>query len=276
MSIVDLPAKYQDKAPVEAGALPSGAILGACRAQLDALLQHPWAPLLARDASAVTLADLEGFYRVADLYVGPAPLTVVDPSVLGSVMATLGQTPDQPLSLWERALHWVLDWLGGDEQSDAGWLKDLSISETLVRFFLYACLALIVLLALAVILTEFRHVSFGRRMQDSRWEDEQLAEMVSPGFDQLLAAPLRDQPGLLLAIILARLQAIGVLQMRSSATHRDIATAVQSLQQGEAVASISEAAERATFGDWHPRQEDMAQLLQTGRRICKTLDVTVP
>lgn len=272
----DFAADYEDDGLAPAAAGGSGPIFEVCSVQVDALREHPWAPLLARDIESLTLADLQGIYQVADLYAGPEPVSVVDFSALGPVMATLDKTPAQPVPWWERMVRWVYEWLRGEEQFDAGWLKNISISATVAKFLLYGSLALIVLLALGVIATELRHLRLRRRAQNSRWDDEQLDEIALLGFDQLESAPLRDQPGLLLGIILSRLEAIGALRLRASFTHRDITTAVISMEQGEAVGSISRAAERATFGDWHPAREDMTQLLRTGRRVCNALDGSMP
>jgi hypothetical protein len=250
-------------------------ILSACPQQTAELLDHPWAELLARDADTVLLGDLGGLHQVYQLYTEQEPRTSVDMTVLRGVLAELERPPEPAPSWWELAWRRLLQWLRDHEQDESRWFENIAIGESLANTLLYGSIALLVILALGIVAVELRHGLAGRRgAVRSGWHDLGPQAAAPPDFEDLASLPLREQPRMLLRIVLARLEAADVLRLRSSATHRHITAAVSGLQQAEAIALISAAAERAIFGNWHPTAGEIALLREQGRKACHALGAT--
>lgn len=258
---------------IDAGAWHS--IYDPCPEQVDELLQHPWAKLLARPPEELFLGDLAGLPALEQSYILREPGSLIDLDTLDALLAELQQQPQPPPSLWQRLMEWLAQWLSDTDPKAPRWLDDISVPEMLVTSILFGSLALIVLLAAFIVFRELRQgLAHRRKVEAVGWDIAAGPAIGQLAFSDLANAPLSEQPGLLLRIILARLQNAGLMPHRSSLTHRDIAAASATIERGAAVGLISRAAERATYGNWQPAPEDIDPLLQTGREFCAALDDT--
>lgn len=247
-------------------------ILDSCPEQAAALLEHAWAPLLARDEDNLLLADLSGLHQSFQSYAGQPPPSAVDPGILPGVLAELEKAPEPQPSWWELAWRRLLRWLSDNEREDSPWFEKIFVGESVTKTILYGSIALLVLLALGIVAMELRVGLAGRRSPvRSGWRDAGMLAQRPPGFEDLAGLPMREQPRLLLRLVLARLEAANILHLQASATHRNITAAVRGLEQGEAVASISAAAERSTFGDWNPSADEITLLREQGWKVCHAL-----
>lgn len=247
-------------------------VYNVCVDQVSVLLQHAWAPLLARSPQQLTLSDLSGLYQAHQRYTDRKAHTVLPMDGLNAALAQLDQPPPEVLSWWQRLRQWVLEWWREDSEVEFNWLENLSISETAVKAVLYGSLGLILLMVVGIVINEFRAALPRRKNTQARaWLEDGPQAPVELSFEAVAAAPLREQPGLLLLLVLRRLELAGLLKLRDSHTHRDINTAAGAIEQGDLLRFLSRSAERATFGNWQPELDDMEKLREIGKQVCATL-----
>jgi hypothetical protein len=246
-----------------------------CPEQVEELLRHPWSPGLARKPDELVMADLAGLDRLRQDYSGAVPAAPVNSADVAGVLAWLELPRQETASLWQQFLVWLREWFDKKDTDFAGLLENVSLSEATLKAIMYTAIGLIILLAVLLVGGELRlALRNGRNAGTFGWQEREVERSTALDFDQLARAPLREQPGLLLQIILDQLQATGILRLRSSCTHRDITSAAAALELGDGLGTISSAAERATFGNWCPAEEDMAGLLETGRGVCLAIEGT--
>jgi len=106
------------------------------------------------------------------------------------------------------------------------------------------------------------------------WDETAPRHSPALDFAQIARAPLREQPGLLLRLVLARLRSAGLMNVGASCTHRELTAATSGLIFGSGMGELCSSAERATFGNWHPDTQDMGRLFETGRSVCREIDGT--
>ena len=95
-------------------------------------------------------------------------------------------------------------------------------------------------------------------------------------FDDVARAPLARRPVLLLALVLQRLRARGVLSSRDSLTHRELLHAARlSAPQSAAFGAVLDAAERLTFTDWRPAAQEVEPVVARGRELLSSLPTEV-
>ncbi len=243
-----------------------------CPEATERLLAHPLASLLVPQRDQLYLSDLEGFYGLARDYAGAAPLQRVGLASLPGALAQLDRSRDTGLSFWQRVREWWKTLWGDSEPPEFEWLKDFELSESVVRAVMYSSLGLIVLLALVVIGMEVRAAGGSRRADDvQRWRDAGPGRRKPLTLDDVRSAPTADQPGLLLLLLLQRLTDAGQLRVASSFTHRDIALAARELDDGGELAQLSAAAERAAYGGWEPRENDVSALFAVFERSLQAI-----
>ena len=237
-----------------------------CPEQAEALSTHPWAPLLVRSTGDLKLADLEGLHAFSRAHQAGAPRPVVDTDSLPVVLAQLDRPTKESLSLAERFWQALRDWWKGSDVANVNWLEGISVPEVVLTSLYYGSVALLLLLAIGIVWVEVRAANITRRRtRPSTWRDAGPGATRSLSVDDIRRAPLREQPRLLLRLALDRLMASGVLRVPVSATHREIAGLA--LTGGGALRQLSEAAERAAFGGWQPREPDMQELEDAFSRL---------
>lgn len=243
-------------------------VYDACPDQVDTLVQHPLWPLSVRGPQQLMLLDLRGFYAFSDQYEKYAALEVLDGSKLANVLQGLDLPEPEPVSVWQRILDWLKQWWQSEDSEDYDWLERFIPSETTLKIIMFVSIGLVVVLAIGIVVTELRlGLAHRRRTQNTRWSGESIQTSHGLSLEDVQAAPLAEQPGLLLRWLLEQLQASGLLGLRASLTHRDITAATANLDQGQSVAQVSSAAERATFGGWVPNEREMRELLELGKSV---------
>lgn len=243
-----------------------------CPEQVETLLQHPWSLGLARTSDELVFADLRGLGLLQQQYTSIQPIARVNTSDVWGVLAGLDLPPPETASLWLKFLRWLREWFDSEDTDFTGMFETISFSEATLKTIMYTAIGLIILLALLIIGGELRLALRHRRNAETICWQERESESKTLDFDRLARAPLRERPGLLLEIILAQLEATGILRLQSSCTHREIASAAAALVIGDGLSDISTAAERATFGDWCPAEEEMQTLLETGQSVCLAIE----
>lgn len=232
-----------------------------CPEETDRLLAHPLSSMLVAEREQLQLSDLEGFYWLAQDYAGASPLERVGLDSMSEALAQLDMPRDTGLSFWQRVREWWKSLFGDSEPPEFEWLKDFTLSEDVVKAVMYSSLGLIVLLALVIVGMEVRAAGRYRRADGvQRWRDAGPGRRKPLTLDEVRGAPLAEQPGLLLLLLLQRLTDAGQLQVASSFTHRDISAAARGLGDGGDLEQLSVAAERAAYGGWEPREKDVSAL----------------
>lgn len=243
-------------------------ISAACPVQTDLLAQHSWANLLVREPQELMLLDLRGFYAFSNYSESRNTLDVLDDSKLGGILNGLELPQPEPVSLWRRILDWLKQWWQPEQEQEFDWLERFIPSETTLKLIMFVSIALVVVGAIGIVVVELRAgLVHRRRAYHSQWSDDFFEATSGLSLDDVQAAPLAEQPGLLLRWLLEQLQASGLLGLRASLTHRDISAATANLDQHDSVARVSSAAERATFGGWVPSRQEMQELLELGKTV---------
>lgn len=270
----------------QAAAAESAPLLGdACPELAEAIQAGAWGRALAF-AEAQNLST-DGFLALVDLvqrYDDPAaagaPISIAELAGIAAGLRPFEPLPE--LSFWQRVANWVQEKLGagtgGASDRFLEWLRGLGLPESWVRPIVYATAIVIVAVVLLILVNELRHGgvfarrAVGRRIVD-RYADESL-RLRTVTFDDLRKFPLREQPIVLFRLVVERLRAHNARPAFESLTHRELVAANVMLgsEHVSALASVAHAAERATFGDWAPAQQDLDPILHDGRVLLSALD----
>ena len=260
-----------------------------CPEVAAALAGNPWGEALAgvssNDLEASAFVDLTalvaGYERRPDEVERPAPPSA---SALDDVLAELKLDKPPALTIWQRIQQWYEEHFGanGDEASGwlEKWLQSFAPSEKLVTYLVILLGIVLVAVTVAIVHNELRVAGvFGRSgpRKYSPLQPSSASEPAQPrGFDDVAGAPLARRPVLLLALVLERLRARGVLSSRDSLTHRELLRAARlSVPQSTAFGVVLDAAERVTFADWQPAEQDVAPILARGRELLSSLPAEV-
>jgi hypothetical protein len=182
-----------------------------------------------------------------------------------SLAALKLEKPTAELSIWGKIQRWFDEQFGargGDTRSWLQkWLEHLSPSERVVR---YLVLVLGIALVVATVIVVVNELRVAGVLAGDVPEDERVHDL-----DDVARAPLARRPVLLLALVLARLRERGKGSLRDSLTHRELVGAAAGLsgEQSSAFAAVVGAAERVTFGDWRPEQNDVDGIVARGRTL---------
>ncbi len=209
------------------------------------------------------LAGLQQFYATA-----PQPLGTSTAS-LDTILATLPQLPTKQLSLQDRLWLWLSNWLDGEGGRFDRWLENLPAFEKFFAGILYVCMALIVLTAAVMLFMEIKRIRRTRRALPSR-PSGQISftprQVVDLTWQDVEAAPLAQQPVVLLRFLLADLVRRQQIADPRGLTHKDILSLDRN-RGGSALGRIAQAAERALYGNWQPDAGQMRELLDAGEQM---------
>ena len=183
-----------------------------CPELIPALEKAPWRELLPHtleqrreEISAASLDALAELVRHA----GDSQARRAAPSAasLAPVLAELGEKGQQGVTRWERFKRWLKEkFEDRKDQDEAGWLEKWSrqfkTSEGVAKAITYLGYCLVVALALFVILSELRAAGLlggvrraaARATPAAAWRRRLMLADVA-------AAPLADQPGMLLGLL---------------------------------------------------------------------------
>jgi hypothetical protein len=182
-----------------------------CPDLLPAIAAAPWHELMPRtlrerreELSAESLRALVELVRGANAETasGRAP----DVAALAPVLAELGAHGQEGVTRWERFKRWLKDLRSGRKDDGEGliarWSRELSTSEGVARIISYVGYGLLAALALSVIVAELRAAGLfsARRRAAARNSPEALWRRRLM-LDDLVDAPLAEQPGMLLRLL---------------------------------------------------------------------------
>jgi hypothetical protein len=260
-----------------------------CPEVAAALTDTSWGAALA----GVAPADLEpslfveltthvaAYERPSGVAERPAPPSA---EALDEALAELKLEKPPPLTIWQRIQQWYEEHFGGSNDEARGWLEQwlqrFAPSEKWVSYFVIVLGVVLVAATIAIVRNELRVAGiFGggvlRKYSPLGRSAEPEPERPRD-FDDVARASLARRPVLLLALVLERLRARGGLSLRDSLTHRELLGAARlSTQQRAAFGAVLDAAERVTFADWRPAEQDVDPLLARGRELLASLPLEV-
>jgi hypothetical protein len=161
-------------------------------------------------------------------------------------------------SWWDAVKQWLRSQLGQPDDASTPWLKRLldRIGESagLIRTITYVLLVLVVIAAVAFVVNELRVAGVLSRRRGSARAGEVTAALpgvaVAPDIADLDAAALRDQPGILMRLLVARLLINGQLQAERNLTHRELVkhSAFADPENRLRFARVTQLAERVLYG----------------------------
>jgi hypothetical protein len=224
-------------------------------------------------------AELAALAKVAARYDRDAP-PPIDAAELDTALAELPSlVPPPELSLFERAMEWLQERLGRRAGAESSWLQEwlerLTLPERAAHMVVIALGAVVALATLVIIVNELRVAGVFARLRRERdsapsgTSPRGTAVLVVRSLQDVRHAPLARRPGLLLVLLVAELRKRGLAPAGHGATHRELAAAAAALgaAEHETFRSVVAAAERATFGDWHPGEQEVDALVANGETL---------
>jgi hypothetical protein len=238
---------------------------------LDGALPRDWQ---ARNA----LPDL---VRIAHRYRDEPPAASADPGAMAGVLEQLAaeQTVPSKRSWWEAFKAWVGKWLQGAGSGGVPWLdrflERLSHSVGLVQVVTVSLLAIVVAMVVMLFVRELRAAGL---LRQRRAAGTAATSTTAPHAEEVVTdfanAPLRDQPALLLRMLVARLRANGQLRQERSLTHTELVRH-SSFGDDEGRASfegVARLAERVMYGACDPDPQQAGAIIGDGRRLLARLE----
>jgi hypothetical protein len=238
--------------------------------------------LLATDAHYVPADAFVTLAQLAPAYDAPPATADLSLDALDAVLEEVTSTTAPPqLSLWDRALRWLNERFGRGGELDTewleAWLQNLSIPERWLRYLVVVLGIVLVIATAGIVVSELRAAGVFARAR-ARAHFAGAGEPLFDGaphaltLDDVRRAPPARQPALLLALVLARLRRTAPIA--ASLTHREVAAAGRALvvePQRPAFAAVVAAAERATFGGWHPHERELQPVLDSAAAVLHSL-----
>ncbi len=251
-----------------------------CPELAASLEAHPWRGLLERSPSNWTVRDAQGLIDVHEEYAGAAAVSPLRPEDVEDVLAGLPLFEEDELSLWDRLLSWLGEKFGGEGGGLPDWWPEVNVASWIFDWVLYVCIALVVVLAVGVVINEVIQHRKGRRraLDPAAWQAHDYAAETSLSLADVQRAPLWQQPGLLLEVLVRALQHQKQdrqrlpFVFRPGMTPRRIVAATRGLPQSEVIGELAAAAERATYGGWKPEPAEVETLRQHGEAAVNDLE----
>jgi hypothetical protein len=219
--------------------------------------------------------------RIAHRYRDESRDAAPDSGAMASVLEQLAaeQTVPSRRSWWDAFKTWLGKWLQGAESGGVPWLdrllERLSNSVGLMQVVTIAMLVLVVGFVVLLFVRELRAAGVfqQRRAGGAAVRSNAGPEADGPVMD-LASAPLRDQPALLLRMLVARLRANGQLQQERSLTHTEL---VRHSSFGDddgrtSFERVSRLAERVMYGAGEPDPRQAGDIIGEGRRLLARLE----
>lgn len=239
----------------------------------DALPER-WRDSIDRGAVA-DLAHLARRYRNEST--GAAP----DTGALGAVLEQLEKERIKPKRSWWTAFtDWLRSWFASRDAGSVSWmervLNGLAASADVIIAITYIVLGIVVIAAVWFIIRELRLAGWllRRRAPDTAVVVAAIEAEPEPR-DLDIAAP-RDQPALLLRLLVARLRANGQLPQERSLTHRELVSRGTFADSDSRVCfeRVSRLAERVMYGTGETNPQQAEAVIGDGRRLLLQLEAT--
>jgi hypothetical protein len=234
----------------------------------------PWLPRgwneARNDLSAAGLLEMVALQR--RLLSSPSPAARATPAQLQSVIAELGLQNPQANSLWKRFRSWLRSLF--EKQSAAvapargftEWLRDHGFSDDLWSAVQWVTLAALAVLVGRALYQELRDARRSRRRLPLHLQPSSTVATRLPSLAQIAAAPLRQQPGLLLAVIAELLSRRRLLHGAAALTPREVAlrALLADATDHAQLAELTSAAEPASYAAAGPSDELLLRAVAAG------------
>jgi len=239
------------------------------------LLSEGWRDRLDRDG----LRDLAS---LAHRYDKEPPQAAPDPAPVAAILQQLASEQAQPTrSWWDAVRQWLLAHLGRQDAGSDSWLSRLleriTPSQHVLKIIINVLLVLVVAAALAVLGNELR-VAGGLARGRRRGMAAAGAGAAPPDAATPLTADLdglapRDQPAMLLRLLVVRLLASGQLRAERSLTHRELLaqSRFDDADNRTVFARVTQLAERMLYGAGDAGTAQAAAVIADGRRLLAQL-----
>ncbi len=245
--------------------------------RLEASSWSAWLPqewkVPDNDLSAAGLRELR-VQVVRELAARPAPQTP-DPARLKPILAELGLR-DRETGWWARFTQWLEEVFDREPTAKEGWfdhmVSRLGPSQAVLEVISYACLALVVLLATAIVAYELYLAGIFRALRTGKWvqaSQPPAAASTGLGWAEIQSAPVGERPGLLLELIAARLAEQHRLPAAGGLTARELTLAARLAagEDRELLADVAFMAERVRFSAEHVAIGTIEVVLERGRTL---------
>jgi hypothetical protein len=175
-------------------------------------------------------------------------------------------------SLIQQLVQWLRDWLFGKDggQGKSNWLENIPISERIMQIILYASIAAIVGLSLAIVWRELPQFSTKRKSANSKQATSFAAAMDDEAWPPNLAG-MSTRAGLsrLFASLVKRLQTQGQLPAESGLTHAELATQLSTsdVQRAAAFKQLAEQASSAVYAGYAPSSAELQNAQALAQKV---------
>jgi hypothetical protein len=235
------------------------------------VLPDGWRDRLQRDQLG-DLASLTHRYLDAPARVAP------DAAALRAVLDQLAREQVRPPRSWRAAfMDWLRSWFANRDEGSGRWfervLERLAQSIDLVKVVTYGLLGLVVVAAVVLVVRELRAAGLlsGRGNSAPRRDAAAMAptDAATPDILDLDAVALRDQPAVLLRLLVARLLANGQLRAERSLTHRELAThsTFSDAESRTLFVRVTQLAERVLYGSGEANATQAGAVIADGRKL---------
>ena len=250
-----------------------------CPGLEPALVDAGFAPFISETQSAeLTSAALSDLAQLRDHYQQSPAMPALQIDQVAQIARELEQVKAARALTWqERLSQWVRQ-LFGRHQSEgsswlAEWLRNKSLPQKVTDAIVAGLIVLVIVLALVVLINELRAAGMLRKRGAGKAaglaDSGSMASTLRLSFADISAAPLRDQPSLLLQLVVSALVDAGRLPAARSLTHRELAPRAQfdDAAQREQFSMLAVGAERARYGRDVPAATQIEALLADGRAL---------
>ena len=228
--------------------------------------------------SAAAVGDLGNLAaRYGDVSARGAP----DTGALPAILDQLAQEQVKPVrSWWEAVKQWLRSWSSQQQAGSTNWLDRLltrlAQSADLIKVITYVLLAVAVVAAIAFIVNELRVagvLSRRRGVGPDGVATVTPARKAAQDAVDLDAAALRDQPAILLRLLVAHLLRNGQLQAERNLTHRELVThsAFADAESRLRFARVTQLAERMLYGSGEANVVQANAVIADGRLLLQQL-----
>jgi len=216
------------------------------------LRQHPYSAVQSTNTDLNLLAELAKKYQLND---------------------TLADEP----SWWARFTQWLKDNYGSDnEDTDIDWLikllDEFSLPEWLFKTIFYGSIGLVILLAIIIIVNEFRHYKRYQNRDKHSANTDSLAHLHALrklSWDEVLALPVHQKAAALLQYLIQQCITRDWLPDNNSFTNREFYQRLKKIDVTKAMQfnQVVNAAEQTVYGKHPLSAEEVSTLISLTEAI---------
>lgn len=254
--------------------------------RLDASGVAPWLPRdWRRPGNDLSVGGLRALRELVlhELQLAPA-IGARHPNVqkVPEILASLTQADDEHSGWWARTREWLRTVIaGGDEASDEGSLGRMigqsGVRQAVLELVSYGALALVVVLAMGIVGNELWVGGvWGRPRRGRRGGGAGGGAVADLGgvtggarldWAGVLGAPVSRRPGLLLELVVARLNESGGVRLSRGLTGRELLAAARLSDERarERLGVVVRASERVRYSGGAVAEEEVAAVMEEGR-----------